>query len=58
VEVKNTASIATAHRKQAMDQAAKKKLPWLLISHIAGTSSWLIQRQGEHPVVWRESKPD
>ena len=52
VEVKNTAAITTAHRKQAMDQAARKKLPWLLISHLAGTSSWLVQRQGERPVVW------
>lgn len=52
VEVKNAVAITTAHRKQAMTQAAKSKLPWLLMSKIAGTSSWLVQRQGERPAVW------
>ena len=52
VEVKNCAHITVAHRKQAMAQAAKSKLPWLLMSHIHGTSSWLVQRQGERPAVW------
>ena len=56
VEVKNTAAITTAHRKQAQTQAAKSKLPWLLMSHIAGTSSWLVQRQGERPVVWHKGE--
>jgi hypothetical protein len=54
VEVKNTTAITTAHRKQAMEQAARSKLPWLLLSKIAGTSSWLVQRQGEKPVVWSQ----
>jgi hypothetical protein len=54
VEVKNCAAITTAHRKQAMTQAAKAKLPWLLLSKIAGTSSWLVQRQSGRPVVWHE----
>jgi hypothetical protein len=58
VEVKNTTSITAAHRKQAMDQAARKRMAWLLISHIAGTSSWLVQRQGEDPVVWKELKTE
>jgi hypothetical protein len=52
VEVKNTVSITTAHRQQAMEQAAKRKLPWMLISKIAGTSSWLVQMKGRKPVVW------
>lgn len=52
VEVKNTTAITTAHRVQAMRQAQTAKLPWMLCSKIAGTSSWLIQRQGERPVVW------
>lgn len=52
VEVKNTVAITTAHRKQAMTQAAKAKLPWMLVSKIAGTASWLVQRHGEKPVVW------
>lgn len=29
-----------------------RKLPWLLASKIAGTASWLVQRQGATPVVW------
>ena len=55
VEVKNTVSIELAHKKQAMKQAAARKLPWLLVSKIADSSSWLIQRKGEKPVVWSES---
>lgn len=58
VEVKNTAAITAAHRKQAQEQAKARRLPWLLISKIAGTSSWLVQRQGERPVVWHEEKAD
>jgi predicted RecB family endonuclease len=52
VEVKNTSAIMTAHREQAMQQAKARKAPWMLMSKIAGTSSWLIQRQGKQPVVW------
>ena len=52
VEVKNTKAITTEHRQQAMKQAQQRRLPWMLVSHIAGTSSWLIQRQGMNPVVW------
>lgn len=52
VEVKNCAGILPAHRKQAMEQGKERRLPWLLASKIAGTSSWLVQRQGELPQVW------
>lgn len=58
VEVKNTSAIIAAHRKQAIEQSKARRLPWLLISKIAGTSSWLVQRQGERPVVWHEEKAD
>jgi hypothetical protein len=51
VEVKNTVAITVEHRNQAMRQAKERKLPWMLVSKIAGTSSWLVQRQGENPVV-------
>jgi len=54
VEVKNAVVIAEAHRKQAMAQAAKRRMPWMLVSKISGTSCWLVQRQGEKPVVWGE----
>ena len=52
VEVKNTVAITVAHRRQAMEQAKQRRLPWMLLSHIAGTSSWLVQREGDKPVVW------
>ena len=52
VEVKNCAGILPAHKKQAMDQAKKRRIPWLLASKIAGSSSWLVQRQRELPIVW------
>ena len=52
VEVKNTISITEAHRKQAIAQGKLRRMPWMLISRITGTGSWLVQRQGEKPVVW------
>lgn len=52
VEVKNTVSITEAHRKQAMEQAKKRKLPWMLASKITGTPCWLVQRQGYKATVW------
>lgn len=54
VEVKNTVAITVAHRKQAMDQAARRKLPWMLMSKIHGTRFWLVQRKDMNPVVWFE----
>jgi Holliday junction resolvase-like predicted endonuclease len=54
VEVKNTVSITIAQRKQAMTQAKQRKARWMLMNKIAGTSSWLIQRQGEEPTTWKE----
>ena len=53
LEVKNCASILPAHKRQAMDQAKRRKLPWMLMSKIHGTGAWLVQRQGKAPVVWR-----
>jgi sugar lactone lactonase YvrE len=54
VEIKNCAAITQAHRKQAMEQAKRRRLPWLLMNKIAGTSSWLIQRQGKAPSIWHK----
>lgn len=54
VEVKNCASITPAHLKQAMEQAKKRRLPWMLLNKIAGTACWLVRRQGIDPVVWGE----
>ena len=55
-EIKNCASILPAHRNQAMAQGKTRKLPWMLMNKVSGTSGWLIQRQGEEPVVWIEKK--
>lgn len=52
VEIKNCAGILPAHKKQAMEQGKARRLPWMLASKIAGTSSWLVQRMGELPQVW------
>lgn len=57
-EVKNTASITRAHREQAMRQAKARRLPWMLMSKISGTGSWLVQRQGERPTTWHEGAND
>ena len=52
VEIKKTAMITPAHLKQAMNQAKERKAKWMLANHIAGTSSWLVRRQGMLPTVW------
>jgi len=54
VEVKNCLDITQAHRRQAIEQARKRKLPWLLASKISGASAWLVQRRGKPPVLWHE----
>lgn len=53
-EVKNCIAITAGHKKQAIEQARLRKLPWMLMSHIDGTSWWLIQRKGMDPVLWSE----
>lgn len=54
VEVKNCAGILPAHKAQAMEQGKARRLPWLLMNKISGSSSWLVQRQGMAPAVWGE----
>ena len=59
VEVKNCLSITTTHRHQAMRQAKERGLSWMLMSKIAGTTSWLIQQgdaAGIRIFVWSEKK--
>lgn len=58
VEIKNTVAITVAHRAQAMAQAKERRLPWMLLSKIGGTSCWLVQRQGHRPAVWHEQPED
>lgn len=54
IEVKNVAGILPAHKRQAIEQGKNRRLPWMLMSHIEGSSSWLIQRQSELPTVWHQ----
>lgn len=55
VEVKNCINITTMHKRQAMDQAKARKLPWMIMSKIYGTKYWLVQRKGIAPVIWHET---
>ena len=54
VEVKNTIDIRQSHVRQAQEQAALRKLPWMLMNKISGSRSWLVRRHGEQPWVWVE----
>ena len=58
VEIKNTVSITGAHLRQAKEQARARgsKVRWMLLNKIAGTSSWLVRRQGARPAVWHEDQ--
>lgn len=56
VEVKAQVVISKAHRDQAMRQGLARRLKWMLMSKIAGTSCWLVQRQGARPVIWSEGE--
>jgi Holliday junction resolvase-like predicted endonuclease len=56
VEVKNTKAITVQHRQQAMENAKKRKMRWMLMSKLHGTSSWLVQRQGAVPDAWHAKK--
>ena len=58
VEVKNCLDITRVHRDQAIEQARKRKLPWMLASKISGTRSWLVQRRGKPPTIWHEPSED
>lgn len=53
-EVKNTMNILQAHYFQAKKQALKRKARWMLANKLHGSSSWLVRRQGERPVIWHE----
>lgn len=43
-----------AWKAQAVSQASRRKLPWMLAMKIFGSSCWLVLRQAEDPVVWKE----
>ena len=55
VEVKNCASITLAHKRQAIEQGKLRRMKWMLASHIAGSSSWLVQGEGRLPMVWTKN---
>ena len=55
IEVKNRKVIdMPSFKKQASTNAKKKKLSWMVMAKIEGSSSWLIWKQGEKPIVWSE----
>jgi len=54
IEVKNCAGILPGHLTQAREQAKRRGLPWMLMNKIAGTTCWLVRRQGKKPVIWEE----
>jgi len=40
-------------RKQAREQAAKHKIPWMLAYRVPGYAGlWIVERQGERPAIW------
>lgn len=42
--------------RQAREQAAKRKMPWMLACRLEGhKGAWLVIRQDDVPVVWKES---
>jgi Holliday junction resolvase len=57
IEVKNRKYIKMVEfKKQAMENANKKKLPWMVMAKIEGSSSWLIWMKGERLTVWHEKR--
>ena len=55
VEVKYRKTIEpTKFAGQARFQVRNKKLRWMVLAHIEGTSSWMVLRQGLQPAVWNE----
>lgn len=55
VEVKNHKQIDLAKfRKQAIEQANARKLPWLLMCKIHGEAgAFLVQRKNDNATIWR-----
>lgn len=57
VEVKNTRTYSRdAATHQAKDQAKRKKARWMLMWHIPGSHSWLVERQGLRPSLWHRGE--
>lgn len=56
VEVKYRKTIEPARFSgQARFQTRnKKRVRWMVLAHIDGTSSWLVLRQGLQPAIWQE----
>ena len=54
VEVKNRDVIPVLDARKQARQNAKRGTRWMTMCHIAGSRSWLVERQGERPTVWHE----
>lgn len=57
VEVKYRKTIEpTRFAGQARFQVRNKKLRWMVLAHIEGTSGWLVLRQAMPPTVWLQKE--
>ena len=55
IEVKNVKQPNfTDIKKQAITNANKNKLPWMIMIRIPGYKSWLIIQKGNKPKIWGE----
>ena len=57
VEVKNQKNICPEKFSgQARENAGQNR--WMVLAHIANTSSWLVLRQAERPTIWHEKQQE
>lgn len=55
VECKNQKILdPTKWRRQSREQAKEHRMAWMLVYHVPGTSSWIVERANKRPVVWVE----
>lgn len=54
IEVKNREIIHPSEFRAQAIRNTKKGTHWMWLAKIAGTRSWLVERQGERPCVWTE----
>ena len=54
LEIKNHKTLNLAKfLQQARGQAAKRKMPWLLMCRLDGGWGWLVLSKGDHARIWR-----
>lgn len=58
VEVKDRVLLAPYDFRKQARANAKKGTRWMVMAHWAGTSAWVIERQGQRPSIWFEQKEE